>query len=200
MLYFFIMDLQLILTQNALPYAPIILFGLLMWGISSATVKASGVKTFDLAMGVIALCFAGHITLQILTGGMWGWAIVQFCLGVILFALLVMFVGDKASGLSILSMVGVVMLTPIPGGIVGLIAFIVLTVAVSAIKLRSVKKIVNTLGDTALSVQSGAGLDALLEDKSKIQSATKMKLEPLIIISYLLVAIYYTVRVMMGDH
>lgn len=151
-------------------------------------------------MVLLLLALVAHSTLSILNG-YWVFTLGQVLIGAMVFFLLILMVGGKTSGETILTMSAIVALTPLPVGFVSVGLVFVITFILGIIAIRKQKDSVkNVMLDAVYSTGMGQGLPNYehLQDRKELSKDQKtFSLLPVVAIVMFLSSVFYYIQPLM---
>lgn len=177
--------------ETFISFIPILAFSL----IGSALFFTKKIN-FNNEVALLILALIAHITLSILNG-YWIFTIGQVIVATLVFFLLVFVLGNKTSGETILTMTGLLALTPLPTGFIPLIAVFVITFIIGIVGLKKQSdSIKHVITDAVFSTGMGQSLPNYdhLPERSEVKGKRKISLLPVIGIVMTLSAVYYLIQ------
>lgn len=169
------------LYHNALVFTPAAFYGLV-----GTILFIFNAFTFNKGVALFAVAYAGHVYVSIIYGG-WIGPVVQTVIAAIVFVLMVMVFSGKISGETILTMSGLLALTPLPSGILAFVAVFLLLGAYSAVELGRSGVFKDTLRDAVVSTgmgQMAPNYGHLENRKEASVDAKKISLLPFVALVY----------------
>lgn len=183
--------------ENFIAFLPILVYSLI-----GTILYFSKKITFNNQMILLSLAFAAHVALSIVDG-YWVFTLGQFLIGFIVFFLLILAVGNKTSGETILTMSAIIALTPLPIGFISIALVFVATFVIGIIELRKQKDSVkNVMLDAVFSTGMGQGLPNYehLKDRSELEvDQKKFSMLPIVSLVMFLSSMYYLIRPLLLD-
>ncbi|MBC9707531.1 MAG: hypothetical protein H9W81_21935 [Enterococcus sp.] len=180
--------------ENFISFLPILVYSL------AGTILYFTKKiTFNNQMVLLGLALTAHIVLSIL-GGYWVFTLGQVLIGSVVFFLLILMMGGKTSGETILTMSAIIALTPLPIGFISVGVVFIVTFILGILAIRKQQDSVkNVMLDAVFSTGMGQSMpnyEHLQDRKALDPEQKKFSLLPIVSLVMFLSALFYLVQPM----